>query len=135
MYRWICIYIYIYDIILFSLFFFKYASSLCDYLFTLYRDVQQRPFVLQFLPSFVIAYYDVLYHHPESVDAITKVKWDRMLWYSLIMIVYVSNDRVTYVILLIHIDEKREKKTQEAFYINWECRKKKNVCYTDKNRV
>ncbi|CAF1121040.1 unnamed protein product [Adineta steineri] len=49
----------------------EYASSLCDHLFTLYRDAQHRTFVLQFLPSFVIAYYDVLYHHPESDDAIT----------------------------------------------------------------
>ncbi|CAF4310946.1 unnamed protein product [Rotaria sp. Silwood2] len=50
----------------------EYASSLCDPLFTLYRDVQHRPFVLQFLPSFVTTYYDILHHQPESVDATTK---------------------------------------------------------------
>ncbi|CAF3707133.1 unnamed protein product [Adineta steineri] len=55
----------------------EYASTICDHLFSLYHDVQHRPFVLQFLPSFVIAYYDVLYHHnrrhhSESVDAMTK---------------------------------------------------------------
>ncbi|UJR25237.1 hypothetical protein I4U23_006589 [Adineta vaga] len=50
----------------------EYAPSLCDHLFTLYRDAQQRSFVLQFLPSFIIAYYDVLYHHPESTDVTKK---------------------------------------------------------------
>ncbi|CAF4557801.1 unnamed protein product [Rotaria sp. Silwood1] len=50
----------------------EYASSLCDHLFTLYRDVQHRPFVLQFLPSFVTTYYDILHHQSESVDATTK---------------------------------------------------------------
>jgi hypothetical protein len=59
------------------------VSTICDHLFTLYRHVQHRPFVLQFLPSFVTAYYDLLYdhhhhHHPESVDATTKVKRDRV---------------------------------------------------------
>ncbi|CAF0934240.1 unnamed protein product [Rotaria sordida] len=52
----------------------EYASSLCDHLFTLYRDVQHRPFVLQFLPSFVTAYYDIL-HHPKSVDTTTEDVW------------------------------------------------------------
>ena len=41
--------------------FLQYISSLCDRLFTLYRDAQNRPFVLQFLPSFITTYYDVLY--------------------------------------------------------------------------
>ncbi|CAF2584367.1 unnamed protein product [Rotaria sp. Silwood2] len=52
----------------------EYVSSICDHLFSLYHNVQHRLFVLQFLPSFVIAYYDVLYHHHqlESIDATTK---------------------------------------------------------------
>lgn len=52
----------------------EYISSICDHLFTLYHNVQQRPFVLQFLPSFVTIYYDVLYHHHhlESIDPATK---------------------------------------------------------------
>ncbi|CAF5194787.1 unnamed protein product, partial [Rotaria magnacalcarata] len=54
----------------------EYVSSICDQLFSLYHDVQHRLFVLQFLPSFVAAYYDVLYHHRhlESIDAKTEVK-------------------------------------------------------------
>ncbi|CAF1641981.1 unnamed protein product, partial [Adineta ricciae] len=51
----------------------EFASAICDHLFTFYHDVQHRPFVLQFLPSFIIAYYDVLYpRHSESVDSTTK---------------------------------------------------------------
>jgi hypothetical protein len=50
----------------------EYISSICDHLFTLHHDVKHRPFVLQFLPSFVTAYYDVLYYHSESIDARTK---------------------------------------------------------------
>ncbi|CAF2221465.1 unnamed protein product [Rotaria magnacalcarata] len=52
----------------------EYVSSICDQLFSLYHDVQHRLFVLQFLPSFVAAYYDVLYHHRhlESIDAKTE---------------------------------------------------------------
>jgi len=50
----------------------EYTSSICDHLFTLHHNVQHRPFVLQFLPSFVTTYYDVLYHHPKSIDAKTK---------------------------------------------------------------
>ncbi|CAF1049157.1 unnamed protein product [Adineta ricciae] len=51
----------------------RYASSLCEHLFTLYRNVQQRSFVLQFLPSFIIAYYDALYHNnPQPTNGITK---------------------------------------------------------------
>ncbi|CAF3391144.1 unnamed protein product [Rotaria sp. Silwood1] len=52
----------------------EYVSPICDHLFSLYHNVQHRPFVLQFLPSFVIAYYDVLYDHRhlESIDDTTK---------------------------------------------------------------
>ncbi|CAF3642548.1 unnamed protein product [Rotaria sordida] len=52
----------------------NYVSSICDHLFSLYHNVQHRLFVLQFLPSFVITYYDVLYHHRhlESIDTTTK---------------------------------------------------------------
>ncbi|CAF3326097.1 unnamed protein product [Rotaria socialis] len=50
----------------------EYASSLCDNLFILYRDVQYRSFVLQFLPSFITTYYDVLHRHPESTDVTAK---------------------------------------------------------------
>jgi len=51
----------------------EYISSICDHLFTLHHDVEQRPFVLQFLPSFVTIYYDVLYHHHlESIDPAAK---------------------------------------------------------------
>ncbi|CAF4160198.1 unnamed protein product [Rotaria magnacalcarata] len=50
----------------------EYASSLCDNLFILYRDVKYRSFVLQFLPSFITTYYDVLHRHPESTDVTTK---------------------------------------------------------------
>ncbi|CAF3383522.1 unnamed protein product [Rotaria socialis] len=52
----------------------EYVSSICDHLFSLYHDVQHRLFVLQFLPSFVAVYYDVLYHHRhlESIDAKTE---------------------------------------------------------------
>jgi len=50
-----------------------YLTSICDQLFPLYRDVQHRPFILQFLPSLIIVYYDVLYHHlPKSADASIK---------------------------------------------------------------
>ena len=53
----------------------QYLTSICDQLFPLYRDVEQRPFILQFLPSLIIVYYDVLYHHlPKSTDASIKVK-------------------------------------------------------------
>ncbi|UJR23659.1 hypothetical protein I4U23_026643 [Adineta vaga] len=51
----------------------EFVSTICDHLFALYHGVQHRPFVLQFLPSFVIVYYDVLYpRQSESVDATTK---------------------------------------------------------------
>ncbi|CAF4173443.1 unnamed protein product [Rotaria socialis] len=56
----------------------EYVSSICDHLFSLYHDVQHRLFVLQFLPSFVAVYYDVLYHHRhlESIDAKTETVMD-----------------------------------------------------------
>lgn len=127
----------------------QYTSTICDHLFTLYRHVQHRPFVLQFLPSFIIAYYDVLYHHhhhhrrhPESVDVKTKVKRRRtnktrsrerereikLFWYLLIIIIssfLLMTSSHIYILFFLWREIERE---QEAFYTNWEKRYIHRMC-------
>ena len=62
------------------LLFLQFASPLCDQLFTLFRNAQHRPFILQFLPSFIMAYYDVLYRQAlKTADATVKVRTRWML--------------------------------------------------------
>ncbi|CAF1076669.1 unnamed protein product [Didymodactylos carnosus] len=49
---------------------FSSISSICNQLFQLYRDSKARSFVLQFLPTFLSTYYDVLYEKDEETKGV-----------------------------------------------------------------
>ncbi|CAF1406886.1 unnamed protein product, partial [Didymodactylos carnosus] len=80
-----------------------YIVPICNQLFQLYRDFKARSFVLQFLPTFLSTYYNVLYEKDDETKFNFCIRHDKKKKVKFVVSDY---DVVVKVLLMILSMEK-----------------------------